>query len=98
VQINVKRVNMLISNSTFLFLTILEEIRFVTKPTTNHNVTKGSSLSLFCKVDASRQVQYKWKLNGRDLKFDDNHIWSERLNRLLIRNVKVSILIRQCIH
>ena len=81
---------MLINNSTFLLLTILEDIRFVRKPTTNYNVTKGTSFSLYCKVEASRQVQYKWRLNGRDLKFDDNHIWSESVNRLLIRSVKVS--------
>ena len=86
---------MLINNSTFLLLAILEDIRFVRKPTTNYNVTKGTAFSLYCKVEASRQVQYKWRLNGRDLKFDDNHIWSESVNRLLIRNVKVSFLFRK---
>ena len=81
---------MLISNSTFLLLTILEDIRFVVKPTSKDNITKGSSFSLFCAVKSSRQVQYKWRFNGEDLKYDDNHIWYEE-NRLLIQNANVSI-------
>jgi hypothetical protein len=84
---------MFISNSTFLLLTILEDIKFVIKPTSNHNITKGSSFSLYCKVESSRQVKYKWRLNGRDLKYDDNHNWFESVNRLLIQNVNVGIFV-----
>lgn len=81
---------MLISNSTFPLLTILEDIKFVVKPTSKDNITKGSSFSLSCGVKSSRQVKYKWQFNGQDLKYDDNYIWYEGENRLLIKNANVS--------
>ena len=82
---------MLINNATFLFITILEDISFIVNPSSNYSVNKGSSFSLLCKVKSSQEVQYKWRLNDQDLKYDDNHNWDESTNQLLIHNARVSV-------
>ncbi|XP_046852723.1 contactin-4-like isoform X3 [Xenia sp. Carnegie-2017] len=68
----------------------VESFNFVKRPESNFNMKKGRSFSLFCEVNTSRQIRYKWTFNSGNLKYDAGHVWLKSMNRLLIQNSKES--------
>ncbi|XP_028404873.1 contactin-3-like [Dendronephthya gigantea] len=65
-----------------------EHITFLKKPESNYNISRGSSFVLQCEVESSQEFYYKWRLNGRELQYDDTHILEKSGNKLVKLNIK----------
>lgn len=65
---------------------------FKTRPKDELDVTKGKPFSLFCEADSEPplKILYKWRFQGQDMKYDEQHVWVAGNKTLLVLDSKVS--------